>query len=226
MCKINNTLFWQVIVSEGSWWGEGSDGVNYGKYWYNIFFLKFWKWSLLTPMDKLSIAIVIILILLQTLSQHGMFERGEDILEMPTQTEGSTTDFIFDEDLPPLTYTLTDSTSESRGTKKGKFTITEGSLAEKHETLFSQGKSEIDSKFEVNKAEERGTVGSLQLSQAKLSSCEDAFLSPKLKMLHSPDSRSTSSPDSSSPVLTLASSFKDSSSVSRGFIVPEPPKQP
>lgn len=184
-------------------------------------------------MDKLSMAIVIILLLLQTLSQHGMFERGEDVLEMPTQTEGSTTDFIFDEDLPPLTYTLTDSTSESRGTKKGKFTITEGSLAEKHETLFSQGKSEIDTKFEVNKAEEGGTVGSLQftepISQAKLSSCEDAFLSPKLKMLHSPDSRSTSSPDSSSPVLTLASSFKDSSSISRGFIVPEnpePPKQP
>lgn len=182
-------------------------------------------------MDKLSIAIiVIILILLQTLSQHGMFERGEDMLEMPTQTEGSTTtDFIFDEDLPPLTYTLTDSTSESRGTKKGKFTITEGSLAEKHETFLSQGKSEIDSKFEVNKAEERGTVGSLQFPEAKLSSCEDAFLSPKLKMLHSPDSRSTSSPDSSSPVLTLASSFNDSSSISRGFIVPdnpEPPKQP
>lgn len=193
-------------------------------------------------MDKLSIAIVIILILLQTLSQHVMFERGEDISEMPTQTESSTTDFIFDEDLPSLTCTLTDSTSESRGRKKGKFIVTEGSLAahlvaEKHETFFSQGKSEIDTKFEVNKAEERGTVSSLQffdedpepISQAKLSSCEDAFLSPKLKMLHSPDSRSTSSPDSSSPVLTLASSFKDSSSISRGFIVPEntePPKQP
>lgn len=186
---------------------------------------------------------MIIFILLQALSQHGMFQRSEDILEMPTQADSSTTDFIFDEDLPPLTYTLTDSMGESRRKKKGKFTITEGSLsahlvAEKHETFFSQGKSESDTKFEVNKAEEeRGMVSSLQLfdedpepiSQTKLSSCEDAFLSPKLKMLHSPDSRSTSSPDSSSPVLTLASSFKDSSSISRGFIVPdnpEPPKQP
>lgn len=188
-------------------------------------------------MGKLTITIW--MILLQTLSQHGMFQRNEDILEMPTQAEGSTTDFIFDEDLPPLTPALTDSTSESRREKKGKFTITEGSLAahltgkhQKNETFFSQGKSESDTKFEVNKAEEGAMVGSLQLfdddsepiSQTKLSSCEDTFLSPKLKMFHSPDSRSTSSPDSSSPVLTLASSFKDSSSISRGFIVPDNPE--
>lgn len=170
----------------------------------------------------------VVLILLQTVSQHGML----------TQAEGCTSDFCFDEDLPPLTHTLNNSMSESHLKKMGKFTITEGSLAadpiaEKYETFFSPGKSESKTKFEVNKPEEEGMAGSLLLfdeesepiHQTKLS-CEDAFLSPKLKMLHSPDSRSTSSPDSSSPVLTLASSFKDSSSISRGFIIPDDPEPP
>lgn len=176
-----------------------------------------------------------------------MFQTDEPLVEMSSQAEGFTTDLIFDEDLPGFTSTPTQSVSK-QNRKKSKFTITGGSLAAHlaaviHENPLSQGDTsgtKKKSKFVVNETEEEVAVG-LQLygesleptGQAKCEvrtfSCEDSFTSPKLKMFHSPDSHSTGSPDSSSPVLTLASSFKDSSSISRGFIIPdntEPPKQP
>lgn len=121
-------------------------------------------------------------------------------------------DFVFDEDMPYL--------------PKSKFIITEGALATHftaetgEQVLYTDdlGLEEAlgvsarsgKSKFEVNRTETDPTFE------------EDmrGFDIPNPvapRMLSSPDSHSTSS--SSSPVLTLASSFKDSSSISRGFVV-------
>lgn len=134
--------------------------------------------------------------------------------------------------------------------KRSKFTITETTLNPPSQTTsLCGGVFEMESeflnettdkknrtKFEVNRAagdfvfDEPSTPDeTLKPRKSECQVCrasnDDVFTSPNLKLFNSPESHSTSSPDSSSPVLTLASSVKDASSVSRGFVVPDASKQ-
>lgn len=96
---------------------------------------------------------------------------------------------------------------------KTKFQVkrTNESLTYDEQTLLTEAhEPKRNIKFEVSKT-----------------STEDVFESPKMSMFSSPGSQSTtSSAEGETPVLTLASSFKDNSSISRGFVVRDVPKQP
>lgn len=97
--------------------------------------------------------------------------------------------------------------------KKTKFQVNQANegLTFEDQKMFTEAhEPRRSTKFEVSKT-----------------SAEDVFESPKIKIFSSSGSQSTtSSAESESPVLTLASSFKDSTSISRGFVIPDVPKEP
>lgn len=165
--------------------------------------------------------------MLQELSL-GTFEprQSSSAEPFPTEEASNVMDFVFDEDILNL-----EPEAEQGKKAKSKFTIIEGSLtahftAETGEQVLytedlglEESLGARKSKFEVNRTETDPMFEEdMRGFDIPGAAADDVFAPSSSRMLSSPDSRSTSS--SSSPVLTLASSFKDSSSISRGFVVP------
>lgn len=188
--------------------------------------------------------------MLQNYSPGG-FECNEVIMEQAKSCGSS--DLTFEEDFcfqpsPPSTLSL--SAVQSRK-MISNFTLTDGVLAPMspaQSTSLCGGVFEMESevppevtdqrnktKFQVKRTNESLTYDKQELLteahepkrnnkfEVSKTSTEDVFESPKMRMF---SSQSTSSAEGESPVLTLASSFKDSSSISRGFVVRDMPKQP
>jgi len=171
---------------------------------------------------------------------HPRFAGRDATMSSPSHGEGSARNtFTFNQDFTP-----------ERRIAKSKFTVTEGSFHEPktEQPLTSSlcgGMFEMDteepfegqdqlnkkSKFEVNRAEEDFMIeddGSYVDSyeqrrhhakfDVRRASGDGSHVSPRVKSFNSAESISS---EGSSPALTLASSFKDSSSICRGFVIQE-----